>query len=370
MVTTVVIFIVILGVLIFVHEFGHFILSKYLGVKVEEFGFGFPPRMLRIKRSDTVYSLNWIPLGGFVKIKGESGNARRDHDSFAHRNVYQKVGILAAGVIMNFFLAFVLFTLGFIIGMPQEINDEDVTKYNVRNISIVVVDVEEGSPAQRAGIHVGDTLISINGEVFTNSAHASSFIADHAGEQLAIIVKRGHDAIRIVTKPEQYGTHERPLLGIGMIRAGLVQHDVLHAIVNGFQATISVIVLVVIAISRVLYGLFMGEGLGGQISGPVGVAVVTGHIAQLGIPYLLNFTAMLSINLGVVNILPFPALDGGRILFAIIEKIKGRPVNPTIEGFFHNLGFGLLILLVVFVTYRDLVQYGRQILEGFKQLLL
>lgn len=364
MLFTILIFVIVLGILVLVHEVGHFITAKKMGVRVDEFGIGFPPRLLTFKWKGTLYSLNSIPLGGFVKIKGEQGDQANEKDSFSNKKAWQRTLILSAGVIMNFVLAFVLFSVGFMIGMPQEVTDEDLITQKVRDVKILIAEVAEASPADKAGLSIGDTLISIDSNQFDDTEAVSLYIAAHADSELNVMVQRGAEEISYSIKPAIYRENESPLLGIGMIRAGLIQFNFFESIIQGFQATITIIILIVVAFAKLLAGLFSGAGVGNQISGPVGVAVLTGQIAKLGIPYLINFTAVLSINLGILNILPFPALDGGRIVFVILEKIKGRPISQKLEGLFHNVGFGLLILLVVFITYKDIMQYGHRIWDG------
>lgn len=367
---TIIIFVFVLGLLVFVHELGHFITAKRMGVRVDEFGFGFPPRIFGIKRGDTMYSLNWVPLGGFVKIKGETGEDKKSKDSFASKTAWRRISILSAGVGMNFFLAFVLLSFGFLIGIPQEITESDINNYDIRDEKIIIIEVAEKSPANSAGIKIGDELIMINGQTFKTQELVSEFISKNSKEELKITIARGIDEQTHLMKPEMIEGSDHPVLGIGMIKAGLVKYNFFESIYRGAKATITVTILIFLAFFNLFYGLFSGSGLTDQISGPVGIAVLTGQVAQLGIPYLINFTAMLSINLAILNILPFPALDGGRILFVVIEKIKGKPVNEKIEALFHNMGFSLLILLVIFITYKDVARYGGKIWQGITNLFV
>ncbi len=368
MLVSVISFIVILGLLVFVHELGHFITAKRMGVRVDEFGFGFPPRIFGIRRKGTLYSLNWIPLGGFVKIKGEAGEFENDPDSFSHKKAWQRISILSAGVFMNFILAFVLLSVGFMIGMPQELGD-DAASATARDIHILVIEVEKGSPAEAAHMQAGDILQSLDGNSFNNPDDVIAYIQNHANSAISIDIKRGAADIQERVTPASYGNHPTPLLGIKMARTGTIHYGFFESWSRGAQATIVLIGLILAAFWGLLSSLLHGIGVGDQISGPVGVAVLTGQVAHLGLPYLINFAAMLSINLGILNIIPFPALDGGRVLFVILEKIKGRPINARVEGVFHTIGFSLLILLVLVVTYRDIMHYGADILRSLRNLV-
>ncbi|MEK7584338.1 MAG: RIP metalloprotease RseP [Patescibacteria group bacterium] len=369
MLVTIIIFVVVLGLLVFVHELGHFIVARRFGVRVDEFGFGFPPRLFGIRRGETLYSINLIPLGGFVRIKGEAGDNSADTDSFSHKKAWQRSSILAAGVAMNFIFAFVILSVGFMIGTPQEVSDEDIATRAVRDINLVIIDVAKGSAGDEAGLRPGDRLRAINGIHFSSVDDATNYIKKHNTETLQVSSSRGDSLNDFDIQPRVISGSETPVIGIGMIRAGLVTYNFFEAWWRGARATISLVYAILLAFGALIAGLFRGTGVGDQISGPVGVAVLTGQIAKLGVPYLINFTAMLSINLGILNIIPFPALDGGRVLFIVIEKIKGRPLNPRIESVFHSIGFFLLIALVAFITYKDVTRYGIQILNSFTGLI-
>lgn len=367
MIGAIIIFVLILGVLVLVHEIGHFVTARWMGVSVEEFGVGFPPRLLSIKRKNTVYSVNLIPLGGFVRIKGETGGDQGEVDSFSHKSASRRAFILSAGVLMNFVLAFVLLSVGFMYGVPQEITPDMASA--ARSAHILIVEVESNSPAYDAGMRPGDIISTINDFAPKTPDDVIGYIQAHNKEDIRISLLRGSEHVDIQTRPAIYGSHTSPILGIGTIMAGIVRYGFFESWYRGALATINLIAAVIMAFGGLLGSLLQGKGIGSQVSGPVGVAVLTNQIAKLGIPYLINFTAMLSVNLGILNILPFPALDGGRVLFVLLEKIKGRPVNAQIENLFHSIGFALLILLIVFITYKDFVRYGGQIIGGLSKLI-
>lgn len=369
MIVTALIFIALLALLVLVHEWGHFIAARIRGVEVEEFGFGFPPRIAGFRRGKTLYSLNLIPLGGFVKIRGESGDFSSDSNSFASKKPWEKSLILGAGVLMNLVCAFLLFSFGFMVGLPQQIDEHTATLPHVRDKKIIIADVESGSPAHAAGITAGDILLSLDGQQLVSTSAAYDYIASHQADEIAVTVNRADGDKIFTATPAQYGSHDSALLGIAMIQTGVVAMNPAEAVARGAQATATTVVTVILALGALVYNLFAGHGVGDQLSGPLGVAVVTGQVARLGLPYLISFAAMLSVNLGILNVLPIPALDGGRLAFVLIEKLRGAPLNQRIETLLHKIGFSLLILLIIFVTFKDVGRYGKPLWDSLSRLL-
>jgi len=392
---TVLIFILILGVLVFVHELGHFLVARRNGVEVEEFGFGFPPRILGVYRNKkgkrkfiwgsreigeiresrkigeerTIYSLNWIPLGGFVKITGEdgepsyvktsAGKQKENPKSFASKPPFTRARILVAGVAMNFLLAAVLFSFGFWKGVPQPV--EEVRGGKVGSEKIQIVDVGKGTPAEAMGIRAGDEILGAVREnnlvKFSSVEEVQSFVGENKGNQVMLDIQRGEEKLRLAGSPRtEFPENEGPL-GIGLAKIVVARYPWYKAIALGFQYTFDLTITFISFLGLLIWRLIVGQPVGLDVSGPVGIAVLTGQVAQLGFDYLLRFTAMLSINLAIINILPIPALDGGRILFILIEKLKGSPVSRKFEQRAHNLGFALLISLMVIVTVRDFARF-------------
>jgi len=362
---TIIIFILVLSVLVFAHELGHFWTARRLGVKAEEFGLGFPPRIagwqfkagrvyfIRGRRQlseaeserGTVYSLNWIPIGGFVKIKGENGEGANDQDSFAAKKIWKRALILSAGVIMNIFLAFVLFSACFMIGAPEASNNQG---------QIQIEEVVEKSPAAAAGLKAGDIISQIDQKSFSKISEVQDFINQKKDQNLDVEIKRGREILQFDIKPEV--KDGRGLIGVGLGQIDIVRYPWYQALWEGFKYTFSVLWLIIVAFIELLKNLVTGHSVGNAVGGPVQIARMTGDVARIGLVYLLNFTALLSLNLAVINFFPFPALDGGRVLFLIIEKIKGRPVKREFETALHNLGFILLMMLVVWVTIKDILR--------------
>lgn len=358
MLITILIFVVVLSLLVFVHELGHFLVAKKMGMKVEEFGFGFPPRLFGYKRGETVYSINWIPIGGFVKIKGEDGSQKLETDSFASKKPWQRFFVLIAGVTMNFALAALLLSIGYMHGLPSVIEDSLPSRVHIEESKLSVLQVLQDSPADRAQIQTGDTIISLDGNVQTNAESARSYIAGHGPNGIDIIIQKSDKSFRTVHVISEPLKNQTSLgIGVGILQTGLVSYPFFDSIGQGVLATGRLTKDIVVSFAGLIKDLVVTQKMGVDLSGPVGIAVMTGEVAAMGWIYLLQFAAVLSINLGVINILPFPALDGGRVFFLLIEKIRGKSVNAKFETLTHNLGFMLLMLLIILVTLKDVMRF-------------
>lgn len=368
MFTTIIIFILILGLLVFVHELGHFIMARKTGMRVEEFGIGFPPRLFSKVKNGTRYSINLIPLGGFVKITGENEEVQDDPQSFSNKKIWQRAVVLVAGVTMNVFLAFVVLTIGFMSGLPHVVDESIPQNAKIRNHSVQVVEVLETSPAAEAGIELGDQLLTINSETISSADFLQSYVAEHADEEVAIAVKRNKDFIEYTITPTMLEGQEQAVIGVSIAETGVVSYPWYQAIWEGLKTTLFLLGKIVSLFAILLFNLVTKGQLIADISGPLGIAVMTGQVVDLGVAYILQFIAVLSLNLAVLNIVPFPALDGGKLLFLLIEKIKGSPINQKVENMIHNFGFLFLILLIVIITFHDFAQFGGGILDRIKPL--
>jgi regulator of sigma E protease len=307
----------------------------------------------------TVYSINWLPLGGFVKIKGENGDGQTEPDSFASRKIWQRAFMLSAGVVMNIVLAAVLISFGFMIGLPQSLENGNFdARAHVSDKKIQIMQVMENTPAASAGLQVGDTIISIDNNSFANYQELQNYVAASIDKNLTYKIKRGQDLIEAGITPKLMAETNRGGIGVAITETGVVSYPWYLAIFEGIKMTLFLTWAIIVAFYELIKGLILGHGVTADLSGPVGIATLTGQVARMGFVYLLQFTALLSINLAVINFLPFPALDGGRILFLIIEKIKRSPVKAEVEGAIHNIGFALLMLLVLVVTFRDVARFG------------
>ena len=365
--TTLLLFIVVLALLVLVHELGHFLAARWFGIDVEEFGFGFPPRAFGIKKGKTIYSINWIPLGGFVKIKGEDDPHATGPGTFAHKPAWVRAIVIGAGVFMNLVLASLLFAIGLTIGMPQAAESLPANA-QVRDRQVQVIEVLPETPAAQAAFMVGDAIVSIDGQP-TEEIEDIQALVNASEAPVMVELRRGKETFTKELAPVYDAELGKRVLGVALVEAATVSYPWYAALGKGVQATAFYTKEVVLSFWNLIAGLFVGQKSNVEFSGPVGIAVLTGQAARLGFTYLLQFAALLSINLAVINVLPIPALDGGRLLFIIIEKFRGRAVRPMIEAGIHRIAFFLLLGLIVLVTAHDLGRYGNQILKALGSLI-
>jgi len=364
---SIILFLIILLVLILVHEFGHFIVAKKSGIRIDEFGIGFPPRALRLaKRGDTEYTLNWLPLGGFVKIFGENPDEESIHGpdknrSFVNKPKIIQAAVLAAGVVFNIVFAWFIFSIVFMIGMPSAILEDELDRaYNVR---LVVAEVLPDTPAEQIGLLAGDELISLSDGTSEITdlvpSSVSAFIAAREEVEIVVSLKRDDEEKNFKVIPKSGIISDQPdraALGFSMGLVGNLKFSPLEAFWEGLTFTIEITKLIAIALSAFLIDAALLNANLSEIAGPVGIVSLVGEASSLGLVFLLNFTAFISINLALINLLPFPALDGGRLLFLFIEIIKGSPIQPSIANAMNTVGFVLLILLMLVVTYNDILR--------------
>ncbi len=346
---TILLFLAVLSVLVLVHEWGHFAAARMFGIDVEEFGFGFPPRIWGIKKGKTLYSINALPLGGFVKLKGEDGVSAQaqDKDSFASRPWWQKLIVLAAGVGMNVVLTVVLFTVGYAIGMPH-ILDAEKLDGEARDAKIQITYIQEGSPAQKAGLTIGDVIVQLDGITPVSIQDVQNYTREHANAPVSIGYLRGSKpSVQSIT-PVILKETGKAGIGIGIARIGLVSYPIHIAFIKSLETTWGIAVMIVSTLGSAIRHLAFDNFVG-----PVGIASYTGTVAQLGITYLINLVGQLSMSLAIFNFLPIPALDGGRALFILIERIRRKSLNPAFENAMHVAGFMILIALLILITIRD-----------------
>ena len=356
MLLTVILFILLLGLLVLVHEWGHFFVARRFGVRVEEFAFGFPPRLASFVRNGTRYALNLIPIGGYVKIHGEGGEDERDPSSFSSRPIWQRLAIIAAGVVMNVALAWLLFSLGHGLGLPTVLNEGEGAK----DARVAIIGVAPGSPAEVAGLRFGDTIqeFKIQDSKFKIESieTVQTLVAEHLGEEIAITIARGKETLEIITTPRREPPPGEGALGIAMARVGIVRAPWWRAPWDGAKTTVSASVAIVSALGNTLRELATEGQVNADVAGPVGIFAFANETRRLGFVYLLELAGVLSVNLALLNILPVPALDGGRILFLFIEGVRGARVKVRLEQAIHTAGFVLLLILMAAITYRDIVR--------------
>ena len=317
-------------------------------MKVEEFGFGFPPRLFGIKKGETTYSINWIPFGGFVKIYGESGEGADDSRSFASKKPGTRAKVIVAGVVMNLILAYLLLTVGNVMGLRTAIEESDQNSL-IRDRRIQIIQVAPESPAAEAKL---ETLDEITG--FQNIAEFQEYVNQNRGKSTAVQIKRGGEILEKNIIPRINPPPDEGALGISMAVTGVIKYPWYQAIYEAGKQTGILFINTVLGYAHIIATIFTTGSPGADISGPIGIAKFTGQAARIGFAYLLQLTALISTNLAVLNIIPFPALDGGRLLFIGIEKVKGSPISRRVENLVNSIGFALLILLMIYVTTKDI----------------
>jgi len=373
----IIIFLIILLVLVLVHEFGHFFAAKKFGIRVDEFGFGFPPRLFSFKKGETEYSFNLLPIGGFVKIFGENleeadflevGFLEKDLESkqnfsrsLVSKPKYKQAIVLFAGVLANFLLAWLLFSVGFMSGLPTSVGNEP-KGYSATDVHLVLISVLANSPAETAGLKSGDKIVSIQSgnDVVSeiNPDSLKSFIISYPDKEIEFSYLRGENktvnTVKII--PVKNFTGGNPSIGIAMDEIGTVRLPVFRAFWEGLKLDWSVTKGTVIGLYTLIQEGITGKGSFASITGPVGMVGIIGSAYEFGFVYLLSFAALISVNLAIINLIPFPALDGGRLLFLLIEKIKGSRINPKFANTANMVGFAILIILMLFVTYHDVIK--------------
>ncbi len=375
--TTIILFLLILGVIVFVHELGHFMMAKLYDVKVEEFALGFPPRIASFKKGETEYSLNSVPLGGYCKIMGEDGEEKNNPRSFGSKSVGKRFLILSAGVIMNFVLAFVIFSVIFTAGFPQNVTNENLSivksdRYDasgvsgmaqmegtksVKDIKVQISEIVKDAPADKAGLETGDTIVKAGKKEITSIEDLQNYTEENLGKPITLSILRGEENITKEITPRMEYPNGEGAMGISLIKTAVVSYAPLEAIKKGYEYTVHLTIFIIMAFATVIWGLITTGKTAAEVSGPVGIAIMTQQAASMGFMTILHFTALISVNLAIINAIPFPALDGGRLLFLMVEKIKGSPINQKWEAKANNAGFALLMLLMVVVTFKDIVKF-------------
>ncbi|MEQ1499974.1 MAG: site-2 protease family protein [Parcubacteria group bacterium] len=361
---SIIIFLIILAILVLVHEFGHFIVAKKSGIRVDEFGLGFPPKIIGKKWGGTLYTLNAIPFGGFVKIFGEDAHAENiseedKKNSFVFKSKWIQSAVLVAGVTMNMIFAWLVLSLGFFIGLPSPTDYSGFGQ--VKDVKLVITEVLKDSPAQKAGIIAGDTIVfagsgktSLQDENL-NPQKVKDLISDQKNKNIEILIKRGESINKtFILEPTIDEVSGKRLLGIGMDSVGTLKLPAHLALLEGARTTWLVTKGTVVGTLGFLYDAITFQSDLSQVAGPVGIASVVGEARTLGFVYLLSIVALISINLAVINLLPIPALDGGRLLFVAIEGITGRTIKPSIVMWTNTIGFAFLLILMAVVTTHDI----------------
>lgn len=355
MILDIAVFFGVLALLVLAHEFGHFISARRNGVGVEEFGFGFPPRLFGFKKGETLYSFNLLPLGGFVKITGENETASLDPKNFASKGLAQRAVILSAGVAFNLLLAFFIFSFAVFVGLPIDASSPLRTA-GIRDPYVLAIEILPDSPAESAGIFEGDKILALETLSGTRIAPVSvsevqEFTRSNYGEKMSVEVKRNNEFL--VLSAVLSGDKEAPL-GLSLAEIGIIDAPWYKAPFAGLELTIIALGQVIGGLYFLLKLVFSGVSVAGLVSGPVGIFAILSETLEFGFPILLSFVGILSVNLAVINLIPIPGLDGGRLFFLAIEAVRGKPVGQKISGLAHAAGFAILIMLMAAITYLDI----------------
>ncbi|MFH0763428.1 MAG: RIP metalloprotease RseP [Candidatus Omnitrophota bacterium] len=344
-------FLIVLGVLVLVHEFGHFITAKRLGVRVERFSIGFGPKLFSVKKDETEYLVCAIPLGGYVKMGGDEPgeNIKGEKWEFLSRSISDRFKIIFAGPVTNYILAFLIFSVIFMFGSPT--------------MTTEVGSLLKGYPAESQGILAGDKILSVDGAKVRYWEDMTELIHKHHGGVMKVLIERDGRIFEKNITPvvretkDIFGKHTRIAL------MGIAPSQKIEKVRYGFFASFSMgfkkLTELTFITYKALWSMLTGQlSLKESMTGPIGIFVITGQAAKLGFIHILHLMAILSASLAIFNMLPFPVLDGGHIIFLTIEKLRGRPLSIKTQGTVTNVGVSLLILLTVFIFYNDIMKFG------------
>lgn len=338
-----------MSILVLVHEFGHFLAAKITGVKVEEFGLGLPPRIIGREKWGTIWSLNWLPIGGFCKLFGEDAEEKgavKEGNSFVTKNPWQKALIVLGGVMMNLILAVIIFTTVYsILGIPIETN------------KVKVIGVAKNSPAESAGLKDGDWIKSINGTEMSQSSNLTEEVAKNKGKNVELLIERKGQVQDLSVQVREKAPDGEGLMGVEISNTEMQKikwYEFYKGIGAGFTEAYYWGKIIWLGVWQMISGLFMGR-VPKDVSGPIGMYQATTSIKNnQGILAMIHFFGVVSVNLAIVNVLPFPALDGGRIIFVIYEILTKKRANAKFEAIVNNIGMMILLGLILLVTVGDI----------------
>ena len=358
MFVTVVSTLVVFSVLVYVHELGHFVAARLSGIRVDEFGFGYPPRIAFLfQRGDTEYTLNAIPIGGFVRMAGMPGDENpTDPEGFNSKSRFARVAALLAGSAMNILLAAVLFASVSLIGEPMEVE------------RLEIIQVVGQSPAYEAGVIFGDVIVAIEGESVYNYYTLSRLVEERAGRSMSLTLGRAGSEVNVMLTPRVNPPSGEGAMGVSIestwIRTDIIRYPWWEAVSRGVERTWDTLRDIYQGMVRMVRGLFQAEEeVPVALTGPVGIGIIVSEVARSGdgnvVVRLMLLTAILSVNLGLINLFPFPALDGGRLLFVVIEWLRGgKRIDPQKEGYVHLIGIAVILSLFVMVSYFDFARWS------------
>lgn len=326
--------ILVFFIVVLVHEFGHFIVAKLSGVKVHEFAIGMGPKIFRTNKGETDYTLRLLPIGGYVRMEGEDEDST-DERSFGRKSIGARIAIVVAGAFMNFVLAIIVFT---------------IHSYSLGTPTTTIGKTIENMPAQISGIEAGDKILSINNNRINSWEDVTKEVGKSDNKNINLKILRNNKEKDITIKPVKNEKENRFVIGI----EPKVEKSITKSIKNGFENLTLVIKMMLEFITR----LFQGNVNKNEVAGPVGIIYTVNEASKHGFMYVLFFTGLLSVNLGVFNLLPIPALDGSRVMFLIAELLRGKPIDPNKEGAIHMIGFAILLIFMIVVTYNDIIKFN------------
>lgn len=335
--------------LIVIHEFGHFILAKKFGTKVEEFGIGYPPRLFGKRIGETIYSLNLLPFGAFVKIYGEEGGVE-NYRSFIGKPMWQRISIVLGGVVSFWIVSAILLSMvAGVWGLPTVVSDQD--NHNLVDPKVQIVQIAVDSPAKEAGLMVGDVIVG-----FEKIQEVKDFIGIHQGEEMVLTIKRGTEVLDKEVVPRVSPPEGEGAVGIGLTRIALRPYPWYEAPLQGIIAcgklTYNIVGGWVLGLKSALGLTQLPEGMKMEMMGPLGIFDLLREYFELGINYFLFLISLIAVALALANLLPIPALDGGKLIFLIIESVRGKPINYKLEQKITSAFFVVLIILMIFITVK------------------
>ncbi len=355
-----VIFILILVALILVHELGHFVVAKLSKIRVEEFGIFFPPRLFSFKKGETEYSFNSLPFGGFVRIFGENHNEHADDPrSFASKPRYKQAAVVVAGIVMNLLFAWMALSVGYMVGLPS--SSQSGRAGELQDVKTTIVSVVDESPADKAGVMPEDVVKlvgtgAVAPQTLATADEVQAFIAAHSEESIILTVIRDGAEQTFIARPAEGVVEGRKALGVQLGDVGILQLPPHLALVEGARLTYDMTIGTAQGLAAFFSQIVRGVADFGSVAGPIGIVNIGAGAVTDGFAAAILLTAVISINLAIINLLPIPGLDGGRLLIIAIEAVIRRPVSPKITTVLTLAGFGLLILLMVVVSYHDIVR--------------
>lgn len=348
----------LIGLLV-LHELGHFMIAKKFGVKVEEFGIGYPPRLFAKKIGSTVYSLNLLPFGAFVAMPGEIGK-REEAGSFSGAKLSHRILIALGGVLSFWVLASIIFSIVMFVGAPTAVGDDSV--YDNNNPQVQIASVSADSPAQKAGLRAGDIVLKIQTQDSANSVQIDKtkqlqdFISQNQGKSVVLTIQRGKEIFDVNLMPRVNPPAGEGSMGVGLIRIIIMKYSFYEAPLRGVEATGNVTISAVMGWAAAIAKVSHGTPSGVQLVGPIGIVNLFTQMGELGFIYFFQFVGIVSVYLALGNLLPIPAADGGKFIFLLLEGIRKKPVPEIIEQRITSVCFFLLVLLLVWVSIKDIIR--------------